>query len=1214
MGSRSHCRLGHRTSDRRSVWVVKEATGEAVVARADPIYPIGQRGSKMETHGQEPSERLGPFRVTGVLGRGGMGIVYEGVHVEGKGRFALKTVRVPHHQYLVALRREVRALSRLRHPRVIEIVDHGVEAGMPWYAMPLLTGSTLADLIAKGRTPDFTSTRALVSLLHPSLDPTLPAGPKEEPDVLESEPRPIKPTDLGALIRVIRQVCEGLAYLHSNGFVHRDLKPANVFVTESLSPIIVDFGVATSFAGSEGTESLDAVVQVGGTANYMSPEQILGEFVDARSDLYSLGCILYECLTGRLPFSGKSQWNVISGHLYTRPRRPSHFCPDTPKDLEALTLGLLAKLPHERIGHADLVERVLANFLGEKAPLTPTPPQSTYLYRPNFISCSRLQDTTRDLLGRLSDGEGGVLLLGGESGAGKTRTAMEVAAYAHRSKLTVAVGSCVPLANSSPRDAVLAAFRPALHLVADSCREGGPSLVEEVLGKRAEDLASVDDLFAAFIEKRRGPRQALPPDRQRRRLVQALRATLHAFAQRRPLLIILDDLQWADDLSLALLEELCVNDATRIPLLIVATHRVEEAPERLRHLTQQASVRRYEIRPFDQQEVRKLVAGLLGLDDVPQALFEYVSSRSEGNPFFASEYLRSQIESGVLSRNSLGQWTLSPDVSVEQLTQTERPPERIHDLFQRRVNQLEHCAKHLVTVAAILGRDLQPEWLRLSAELTDDAFLDAVQTLRTKQILTDKQDGLLSFCHDQIRTIIYESTADDVKPLLHKKAAEVIESVTMGHTIPTAVLAHHWDEAKHPDRASVYWRRAGDDVQATFANHDAIRYFVRALSAAELVLAKEPSDPARWRKEAREIAEKLGDCEALAATFPEAKVSYQRALFDFGTLAPVASARVHRKRAKVLTASREHEHAQEEYDGALAALDSVAPQKRNDEWWTEWIELQIERAWAYYWKAQLSELMSLIMESKERVRRHGNSAQRARLLHCLLNARMRAQRYRLDDAALDLAREAHAEGECSQDISVRCETRFGLAFALLFAGRLDEAAKEFQATVEEAIALGDTPIIVRSLTYLSVVERRRGSLTECEAVSRNVLEMATSAQMTDYLGAAHGSLAWIAWRQNDLSRVQRHGQSAIEAWQRPPATYPFQWLALWPLAAEAEARGDLMRARHYLIALLDPTQQRLPKELEEAVTELSRQEGENARADPQSIQYILSHAGRSGEL
>ena len=280
----------------------------------------------------------GRYRVLSRLGDGGMGIVYRAEHTYLNKEFALKVMR-PTRDVVDRQRfeQEARLASRIRHRNVVEISDFGIlPTGQPYFVMELLRGETLGEAIYQGR---------------------------------------IKPL-LACLIAA--QVASGLLAVHKQNVVHRDLKPDNIFLldldaaaageereeSESDPPgqvnfvKIMDFGIAKSI-----DNKLTGTGMTLGTPEYMSPEQATGEKLDWRSDQYSLGCILYEMLTGELPFAGKTAFEVMNKHLSSPPVPPRQRRPENaagiPLGLEKIVLSMMQKKPANRFPSMRAVEQAL---------------------------------------------------------------------------------------------------------------------------------------------------------------------------------------------------------------------------------------------------------------------------------------------------------------------------------------------------------------------------------------------------------------------------------------------------------------------------------------------------------------------------------------------------------------------------------------------------------------------------------------------------------------------------------------------------------------------------------------------------------------------------------------------------------------------------------------------------------------------------------------
>ncbi len=278
--------------------------------------------------------RLGPYRVLRMLGVGGMGVVFQAEDTALQRQVALKTL-LPSLAARPSARqrflREAQAAAAIDHEHVIPIFQVGEDHGVPFLAMPFLKGESLEDRLKRvGRLPS------------------------------------------AEVLRIGREIAEGLAAAHQHGVIHRDIKPANVWLEGSRGKVkILDFGLARAVAGDTQLTQQGMVL---GTPAFMSPEQVNGQAVDPRADLFSLGCVLYRLATGRLPFEGKDTLATLVAVGVEEPKTPRSLCPDLPRALEELILWLLAKAPADRPASAEAVVEALSALQTDKTQALRPPP------------------------------------------------------------------------------------------------------------------------------------------------------------------------------------------------------------------------------------------------------------------------------------------------------------------------------------------------------------------------------------------------------------------------------------------------------------------------------------------------------------------------------------------------------------------------------------------------------------------------------------------------------------------------------------------------------------------------------------------------------------------------------------------------------------------------------------------------------------------------
>ncbi|AKT43667.1 serine/threonine-protein kinase PknK [Chondromyces crocatus] len=717
--------------------------------------------------------------------------------------------------------------------------------------------------------------------------------------------------ELPRALSLFRAMCRPLAYIHGLGLVHRDLKPENVFIRGDGTPVLVDFGLAVKLEGSKGRGELE--LQFGGkpmgSPSYMAPEQIRGDLVDARADLYAVGCMLYEAVTGTVPFTAANSALVLSMHLYAAPLAASSLVEGVPPALDALLQRLLQKRAEDRIGYADDLAMALAELgaVDMSPAVCPAwyraPKPQPYLYRPGLAGRG---DALRQLytrLARLQEGQGGLVFLAGESGIGKTRLAMETATEAARLGVSVVTGECMAVSagEGGERGVKAAPLHPLRHLllaVADRCRAAGfeatsngavaerdqakaDATYDALLGPRGRLLASYEPALAQLEGHERYPEPPpLPADAASFRLRSAVAETLAALAAEGPLLLILDDLQWADDSSLGVLELLDAAFFAEHRVLILCTYRSEEASAAVEALSRVPWALTLSIGRLDARAVSRMVSDMLAMDRPPERFVNFLLQQSEGNPFFTAEYLHAAVEEGMLYRDGLGTWRIRSASTTAANTGAEAPgsgrlgrgdwgaltlPGSLRALVARRLSGLSPGALALLRMASVLGRELEELVLIASSGADDVEAMEGLAELSRRHVLETAEPGHLRFVHDKLREIAYAEIPDRERLKLHTAAAIALEArYAASPDLPLAYpqLAHHFAMAGAVEKALEYLERAGDQALATGASAEARELYRRAIALDDGRHASGRAEKlrrARWERRLGQANYNLGD-------------------------------------------------------------------------------------------------------------------------------------------------------------------------------------------------------------------------------------------------------------------------------------------------------------------------------------------------------------------
>lgn len=757
------------------------------------------------------------YRIDAQLGEGGMGVVYRAHDSLLERAVAIKALspQLISHEGLKRLLREAQAAAKLSHPGIVATHDV-IEIGDDRYiVMEFVEGTTMRERI---------------------------------------------PMPWREAVPIMRQVFEAIQFAHERGIVHRDLKPENIIITPAGTPKIMDFGLARS----EGRSRLTQTGLVVGTALYMAPEQALQGKAVAQSDLYALGCVFYELLTGRPPFTGEDSLAIVTQHINLAPRSPRHDTPEIPPGLEALVLRLLAKDPGERPATAADVVRMLSLMEAPStvhAAIQPGPALDRF-------RGSRLVGRT-DVLGhllerldRLTAGTGGVIAVSGEPGIGKTRLMNEIIAAARLRGFHVISG------RSHERDVGIP-YLPIADALEDFARTCPPARWEELLKAAGPELILLlSDTVSKHLHSSTtftADASALVQTMQTSvRPARALRNLLAELSHERPVLFVIDDLHWADPPSLELMRILAAY-TREIPVLIFGSYREIELERThplstlLVDLNRERLLTRERLRRLSVTETAEMLRGLLG-GEIPPGLAELVHEQTDGNPFFIEELTNGLVEAGRLVwHDNQDGYQIRRGVSVEQLAG--EIPQGIRAAIGARLDRLDATTQQTLSLASVVGRQFALEVLNtlaaahgLTEEDVDRALAEA-QSARFVAPLEDRTmrrdiagftagspetEADYAFDHPLIHQVVYAEIDRRRKRRLHAEVGYLLERLYHGREgLYSERLAYHFLESDDDGKALEYCTRAGDKMLRAFYDPDlALGYYLQAL---EMVIGKEPA-------------------------------------------------------------------------------------------------------------------------------------------------------------------------------------------------------------------------------------------------------------------------------------------------------------------------------------------------------------------------------------
>jgi tetratricopeptide (TPR) repeat protein len=1088
-------------------------------------------------------QQFGNYRLVARLGQGGFAEVYLGQHVRLNLQAAIKLL----HTHLTDqetehFQQEAETTATLMHPSIVRLLDYDVQDDMPFLVMDYATGGSLRRRHPKGSV-----------LLVPQI------------------------------VSYVKQVTAALQYAHERKFIHRDVKPENILVGRHEEVLLSDFGLAALSHNSASLSTQEAM----GTLPYMAPEQIEGH-PRAASDQYALAVVVYEWLCGSRPFEG-SATEVMVQQLTMQPPPLHERVPTIPSGLEQVVLRALAKDYKQRFASvhdfAAALQRAVQESISAPTaePANPSltgsmveeaPPDMAQAALPTE-SMGKAPIHVTPLVGRqlewgrlqavwqsASAGRPHLLVLSGEAGIGKTRLAEELFGWVAQQDLSTARAACYAVEGE-------VAYAPiGFWLRAEAIRS-------RLWNLPALWLSEVARVVPQLLVERPGlsPPGPLTESWQRQRLFEALARAI--LAARQPLLLLLDDLQWCDQETLAWLHYLLRFDPTA-RLLIVGTLRAEELTNEhplnawLATLRREGQLTHLTLEGLSAAETATLAAQLAGYDLDPNAAIR-LYHETEGNALFVVETVRMAYEQ-VEAREG------HPATESDGLQEVRVLP-TIQAVITTRLAKLSPEARELVRLAAVIGRAFSFELLAQVSKREEDELLEELDELWQRRILHEAQGEHYDFSHAKLREVAYAELLTSRRRLLHRRVAEALErAYANNRDSVSSQIASHYEQAGLVEQAIPSYQRAAEVAERVYAHAEALFAYRRALALLEAA----PSSEAQPEKIAQ-LHERVGNVLSLTGQFNEAKIAYERALSHVTNHDHIWQARLHRDIGNMASGQERYEETLQAYSAAEAVLgpesDALTP-----EWWQEWIAIQHNRIDTHYMLNQVDELTELVEKTRPVVEQYGTSVQRAEFFLDLFKMNLRLDRYVVSDESLGYALSALSASQETSDELLIAWIRFNLGFAYLWRGDLDASEEHLHFTLAVAERTGDVSTQYLRLTYTASLYRKRGRVKETRDYASRALTVTTAMKLPAYIAMATANLAWVDWREGKHAEAEHKGKTALETWQSSEVVYPFQWAALWPLIDIKLGRDELSQAVNYARRLFAPGQQPLPDALS-AITE-----------------------------
>ncbi len=811
------------------------------------------------------------YQLISKLGKGGMGEVYEAHDLRRDINVALKTLRVTDLEGVAMLKREFRAVAELHHPNLVRLYDLVALPDRCFFSMELVRGPDLLTYVRNmERSPIAPDTRQPVSG-SPDTNAPIPSLPSKNRGTCDYE----------RLRLVLPDILAGLDCLHRAGKVHRDLKPQNILVTPSGTAKILDFGILQ--------ERTDEEREAIGTPHYMAPEQALGRVVTPKADMYAFGCLLFVLLTGRVPFSGKTGRAILESHVLKPAPNPAEFSPDVPEEYQRLMQHLLAKEPRNRPNAREVLE-FLCDSIGSPVPFLDT----KQIWRGEaFVGRSQELVNICNEAREAQQHKPLLFVVSGESGIGKSHLVAEVVRLLEVDGWRSYQGRCY-----QREELPYKAFDRIAEQIAATLRRKPAEHVTPFIPEQG--LKPLIKIFPALsrvraLSQRAQEEPELSPTEARVAAFEAFRDLLRRLQTEKPNVWVINDMQWADPESVALLQALF--DGEDAPnLTIISTARTLELKNNkpvqtlFTELEKQGRAKHIDLKPFGAEDV----AGLLELhlnEPASPELIEKVLKETGGNPYFAVEFA-----------NALS----DPE------NQAEGPKARL----LMRVGALPEDANEVLAAAVVAGAPFDFSLLRAVTKKTTAKLSEAIDLLLyehfLRELMTQGDEDVLDVFHDRVREDVYEGLPEERRRQLHVAFAAALEETNA----EAELAAQHRFRAGEKEAAAKLFLLAAKQAAEKLAFSRAADLYEQALAVGGKSIDR--ASALKSRGEALDLAGRYHDSA--------------RAYLDAAALTPedrshltMLAATAELKCGELALSLQNFEEVLQDVDGSYATLWHMAP-------------------------------------------------------------------------------------------------------------------------------------------------------------------------------------------------------------------------------------------------------------------------------------------------
>ncbi|MDY6905910.1 MAG: AAA family ATPase [Thermodesulfobacteriota bacterium] len=736
--------------------------------------------------------------------------------------------------------RKIELASRVSHPNLLDILSHDEFNGTPYVVYEAIENETLASRIPKIQNIDTS-------------------------------------------IEMMHQMTSAIEAMHQNSILHGHIRPGHIYFNNADILKIGGLGNNLLIDLTSVTRPEDVVSVFG----YLSPEQsgILRSPVDHRSDIYSLGILFYELLTGRLPYDADEMTTLIHQHIARRPAPPATINNNIPAVIEEMVLRLIEKEPQSRYQTLsalcdDLQEYQHRQAKGEKAisfQIARRDRLKTLSYHTRLIGRDEEINHLKHLVDECTRSRGTLCLVYGEAGMGKSRLIDEIRGYVHARGDLFLAGKYSPYESKTPYRVFSIAITAYVEKVKRMSPEKQTAIkakMNHTIGKLGGEIVKI---APAVVDLLGEPPEliTLEPEKEKTRFLVTLTNFILALGSpESPAVIFLDDMQWCDKESIELLKIISENIVDQA-VLIIASFRDEEVDDDhpLAHAIQQLQAKtaplvKIPLNRFDIQETAQVTAQILMENtEAVLPLAEELTQRSRGNPFFLIEILHSLVDAGIIYlKDHHYQYDID---SVKEAVL----PENVIEMVINRIENIAPENRTILSYASVMGNAIQFQLLVDTVRQPHEIVLNAVEAGISQQLLTWDVTGkeTFYFSHDRIHQAFYERLSKTEKIPLHEHIGNTLEKGNVANPEPVLLdLAYHFTKAEMTDKSLYYSRLAAHMARRAHSYQTALELYT---TARNILAARN----AQHSEEYLEILENLGELYRVIGEFDRSMQYLQEA-------------------------------------------------------------------------------------------------------------------------------------------------------------------------------------------------------------------------------------------------------------------------------------------------------------------------------------------------